>query len=82
MIVKEVIGFSIYVRGYKPRLGVALSDKPLLADPKHRHGGDQPSEDPQGLVFSVQYGLRTVYWAAGSSHEAKASFSPGEAPVK
>lgn len=82
MAVKEVIDSNIQTRGYKPRIGVELIDKSLLADPERHHGDNTPSEGLQGRVFSMQYGLRTVYWAAGSSQEAKASFLSREAPGK
>jgi hypothetical protein len=59
-----------------------LMDDSLLPNPERHNGDNIPSEDLQGRVFSMQYGLRTVSWAAGSSQEAKASFFSWQAPVK
>lgn len=57
-------------KGYKPRIGVQHVDASLIALPEARAGNALPQQ-PQGRLFSVQYGSRTVYWAADTSREAK-----------
>lgn len=59
-------------RGYKPRIGVASVDHSLVSLLSH-FKDDAATEQTEGRVFSVQYGLNTVYWAADNSHDAKAS---------
>ena len=59
-------------RGYQPCIGVQHIDEIMVALQASR-AGKTMSGQPPGRAFSVQYGARTVYWAARTSQEAKVS---------
>ncbi|CAK0734664.1 hypothetical protein CVIRNUC_000464 [Coccomyxa viridis] len=57
-------------RGYTPRIAVMSSDEAMAVLPgrMERHSA---LGDSFGMIFSMQYGSKTAYWAAASSQEAK-----------
>lgn len=59
-------------KGYRPNIGVALNDEPPVTL-SGRHADHAAAKKTRASVFSVQYGLKTAYWAAANAQEAKAS---------
>ena len=62
-------------RGYHPRIAV-MSYAEAPVDLRGRPERHPASEGSFGRVFSVQYGLKTAYWAAATTQEAKACCTP------
>ena len=62
-------------RGYTPRIAVMRSDEAMAVLPgrMERHSA---LGDSFGMIFSMQYGSKTAFWAAASSQEAKACCIP------
>ena len=62
-------------RGYSPCIAV-ISNEKAPAPLRGRLERHFAFEGLFGRVFSVQYGLKTAYWAAATSQEAKACCTP------